>query len=271
MNQQKRVLSIGAHPDDADTSCAILLKKLADQGWEVRLLSVTDGSRGTMHLDLVGEKLSAIRRREAARSGEVFGGRYDVMEYTDSRLQADPDTREQLIRYIRHFAPDLIISHRPSDTHPDHRNTALLVQDASYLLTVPSVCPDAPVMKHEPVILYWHDSFQTPYPFRADVVVPAGEAETDTLVRCASCHESQYFDWMYWPDNLHKRDWPREKQIADLRERFSRGLARTAKTYAKEISARFPGREQEITRVEVFEICEHGSAPSPELISALQR
>ena len=36
MNQQKRVLSIGAHPDDADTSCAILLKKLADQGWEVR-------------------------------------------------------------------------------------------------------------------------------------------------------------------------------------------------------------------------------------------
>ena len=75
MNQQKRVLSIGAHPDDADTSCAILLKKLADQGWEVRLLSVTDGSRGTMHLDLVGEKLSAIRRRAAivsASGGATF-------------------------------------------------------------------------------------------------------------------------------------------------------------------------------------------------------
>ena len=271
MENRKKVLSIGAHPDDADTSCGTLLKKLADKGWEVRLLSVTDGSRGTLHMDLVGEKLSAIRRREASRSGEVFGGRYDVMDYTDSRLQSDVETREALIRYIRNFAPDLIISHRPSDTHPDHRHTALLVQDSSYLLTVPAVCPDAPVMRYEPVILYWHDSFRTPYPFRPDILVPASSGDMEALVQAASCHESQYFDWMYWPDDLYKREWPREKQIQDLGDRLCRRLARFTKEYARELAAKFPDTADKITHIDVFEICEHGNRPDDAMLAELER
>ena len=271
MEPKKKVLSIGAHPDDADTSCGGLLKKLMDKGWEVRLLSVTDGGRGTLHLEQVGETLKQIRTKEAARSGAVFGGRYDVMDFVDSRLMSDVPTREELIRYIRDFAPDLIISHRPSDTHPDHRHTALLVQDASYLLTVPSVCPDAPVMKYQPVILYWHDSYRTPYPFRPDVIVPLDQAALDTLVRAASCHESQYFDWLLWPDNLYKADWPREKQIADLAARYDRMFTRFARDYAKEIAEKFPDRADEITHVEVFEICEHGSAPDADFINMLEQ
>ena len=47
MKKEKRILSIGAHPDDADTYCGGLLSKLRDKGWQVRLLSVTDGSAGT--------------------------------------------------------------------------------------------------------------------------------------------------------------------------------------------------------------------------------
>ncbi len=271
MENRKRVLSIGAHPDDADTSAGGLLKKLMDKGWEVRLLSVTDGSRGTFRQEMVGEKLKAIRTEEAARSGEIFGGRYDVMDYTDSRLMSDVPTREELIRYIRRFAPDLIISHRPSDTHPDHRHTALLVQDASYLLTVPSVCPDVPPMKHEPVILYWHDSYRTPYPFRPDILVPLDAAALDTLVRAASCHESQYFGWLLWPDNLHKLDWPRDRQIADLAARYDRLFARFAREYAAEIAEKFPESASAITHVEAFEICEHGSAPDAAFIAELER
>ena len=85
-----RVLSIGAHPDDADTSAGGLLEKLRRKGWEVRLLSVTDGSAGTYHMDMGGKPLADIRRKEAERSGRIFGGQYDVMDHPDGRLQVTP-------------------------------------------------------------------------------------------------------------------------------------------------------------------------------------
>ena len=63
---RRKVLVIGAHPDDADTGCAGILGKLLDAGWEARLVSVTDGGAGTYRTDLPREELAAIRRKEAA-------------------------------------------------------------------------------------------------------------------------------------------------------------------------------------------------------------
>ena len=55
MKKEKRILSIGAHPDDADTYCGGLLSKLRDKGWQVRFLSVTDGSACTYHAEVTRE------------------------------------------------------------------------------------------------------------------------------------------------------------------------------------------------------------------------
>ncbi len=265
-----KVLSIGAHPDDADTSAGGLLKKLADKGWEVRLLSLTDGSRGTYRKELAGSPLAEIRRKEAVASGALFGGRYDVWDIEDTRLTASLENRERLIRYIRQFAPDLIITNRPNDYHADHRAASLLVQDASYLLTVPFACPDVPYMERMPVMLYWHDSFRKPYPFRADVVVPADD-QVDAIVRAACCHESQYFDWLCWPDHLDKVSWPREKQAEDLTQRFKAMLERTRAEYAPQIELKFGSKAASIRYAEVFELCEYGEEPSAEFLEILEK
>ena len=188
MTERKmRVLSIGAHPDDADTSAGGLLTKLKRKGWEIRLLSVTDGSAGTYHLELAGQELNLMRRAEAAASGARLGARYDVLDHPDGRLEVTLEIREELIRYIRRFAPDLIITNRLNDYHADHRNTAQLVQDASFLLTVPAICSDVPAMPHMPVVLYWHDSFKKPYPCQPDVIVPIDDT-LENLVQHACCH-----------------------------------------------------------------------------------
>ena len=271
-NKPYRALSIGAHPDDADTSAGGLLWKLRDSNWEIRLLSVTDGSAGTYHPDMTREALAAIRRKEAEKSGLLFGGRYDVLNHPDGQLEPTLTIREELIRYIRDFKPDLIITNRLCDYHADHRSTAQLVQDASFLLTVPHICKDTPYLEDTPTILYWGDGFTRPQPFHPDLIVPLSENDVQRTVSLACCHECQYFDWMYWPHHTEKITWPREKQVADLSERFFNGAksararveSRLVEKYGKEIAAK-------IRFVRLFEISEYGSDPSKELLEIIER
>ena len=267
MDRQYRVLSLGAHPDDADTYPCALLTKLQEAGWEVRLLSLTDGSAGTYHMDVSPDALAETRRREAAKSGALFGGRYDVWDNRDGHLTASLENREALIRYIRSYRPDLILVNRPNDYHPDHRNAALLVQDASFLLTVPRVCEDVPHYEHEPMILFWEDGFQRPQPFHADILVPAGEHHIDRLTEVAGCHESQYFDWMNWPDHTERNAWPREKQIEALHERFRQGMMRARARRAEALERAYGAEDAARVRyLEAFEISEYGSAPTTEFL-----
>ena len=271
MNEKKyRVLSIGAHPDDADTSAGGLLLKLRDKGWEVRLLSVTDGSAGMYDISRCGAPLAEKRKAEAAASGALRGGIYDVWDLPDARLTVNLENRERMIRYVRQYRPDVIITNRPGDYHPDHRAAATLVADASYLLMVPYICSDVPPLDYEPVILYWSDGFQTPYPSKADVVVPIDGYE-EQKVQLACCHECQYFDWMYWPDRMEKREWPREQQIEELRQRFLRGDHRDRDHVEKELIERF-GEEKaaDIKSAEYYEICEFGGSLSEELRAILE-
>src|SRR5690606_25337429 len=114
-------------------------------------------------------------RAEARAAGAVIGAEYEVLDNPDGGLLPTLEARGQLIRLIRNFNPDLILTHRPIDYHPDHRYTSVLVQDAAYMITVPAVCPDTPHLERNPVILYLSDDFRKPAPFTADVVVDIGE------------------------------------------------------------------------------------------------
>ncbi len=59
----------------------------------------------------------------------------------------------------------------PNDYHPDHRYTGVLVQDAAYMVVVPSLVPEVPALRKNPVFLYYEDNFQRPNPFRPDIAV----------------------------------------------------------------------------------------------------
>ena len=135
--EQLRLLILGAHPDDADVHAGGLASIYRQLGHVVKMISVTDGGAG--HHQRSSAELAEIRRAEAAAAGKVIGAAYETWGNPDGELQPTLEVRHQIIREIRTFQPDLLLTHRTNDYHPDHRAVGQVVQDASYMVTVPLV------------------------------------------------------------------------------------------------------------------------------------
>jgi LmbE family N-acetylglucosaminyl deacetylase len=119
---------------------------------KVKFVSLTNGDAG--HQSQHGEDLAKRRRAEAQEAGRRIGIEYEVLDNHDGKLLPTLEVREQVIREIRQWKADIVIAPRPNDYHPDHRYTGVLVQDASYLVIVPSLVPDAPPLARNSVFLY---------------------------------------------------------------------------------------------------------------------
>ena len=100
------------------------------------------------------ESLVERRKSEAFAAAAVAGVECQV-DILDGHLEATLENRLKVIRQIREFKPDLVITNRPNDYHADHRYTSQLVQDASFLLMVPNVAPEVAAMDTMPVITYF--------------------------------------------------------------------------------------------------------------------
>ena len=275
-----KILMVGAHPDDPDGCGGGTALRYVARGDEVRFLSVSDGRAG--HFSMAPDALAARRRKEADAVAELIGITYDVWDIPDGEVEASLENRRRMIRYIRAYAPDLVITHRTNDYHADHRNVALLVQDASYLLTVPNICPDTPIMPQMPVIAFFADRFKNP-PFRADVVVPIDEV-VDKKYEVLRCHVSQYFEWLpFNKGTLHtvpegdeaRAEWfrtpriPRDRVLtpADLAigvvpsNHCEYRMARAAVLYRDVLRAQYGDAADKVLFAEAFEISEYGKQP----------
>jgi LmbE family N-acetylglucosaminyl deacetylase len=253
-----RILVIGAHPDDADIKTGGTSSLWCRLGHQVHLVSVTDGSAG--HQTMRGPALAERRRAEARAAGAVIGATYTVLEFPDAGLLPTLEARHRLIRLIRGVRPDLILTHRPTDYHPDHRYTATLVQDAAYLVTVPAVCPDVPHLDRDPVIAYLSDDFRKPNAFTPDIVVDIGD-EVERLIDMLHCHQSQFYEWL--PFNMGHLDHVPADAAARRRwlgDGIRRRIRPLADRYRPQLLAAYgPERGRAVEYVEAFEVSEYGA------------
>ena len=249
-----RVLLLGAHPDDAEIFAGGLLVRHRERGSIVRMISVTNGQSG--HHQTPPDELVHIRREEARKSGAVIGAEYLTWDFPDGSLQADLAVRSAIIREIRSFKPDLVLTHRPNDYHPDHRAVGQAVQDASYMVTVPHVCSDTPSLRYDPVVAYMSDLFTRPNKLRPDVVLDIS-VQFDTVLQMAACHHSQFFEWLPFHDGkLQDVPAAAEDKLEWLRGWLGEFFNRRWLHFSREIAGRLPTSSKS-PLIEVYEISEY--------------
>ena len=258
------VIVIGAHPDDCDGDAGGTAILYAKMGHHVKFVSLTNGDAG--HYAKGGGELAKIRIGEAQEAGRRFGVEYLVLDNHDGELMPTLENRLKVIREIRKWNADVVIGPRLNDYHPDHRNTAILMQDAAYLVIVPNIAPDVPALKKNPVFLYAEDRFQKPNPFEPDIAVIIDEV-FDQKIYGMAAHASQYFEWLPWTSGSLDQVPKDEKSRLEM---LGKRRTNSPNASVRECLKKWYGDPAEHAKhAEAFEICEYGKQPNDEEILRL--
>src|SRR5437868_10113486 len=125
----QKVLVVSAHPDDPDFGAGGSIARLVDSGAAVVYVIVTDGSQGGEDRTQKDSELVAIRKKEQRAAAKVLGvRRVEFLGYKDGHLSPDLKLRRDIVRMIRKYKPELVITHVPGrvldapmgGSHPDH-------------------------------------------------------------------------------------------------------------------------------------------------------
>jgi bacillithiol biosynthesis deacetylase BshB1 len=124
----RRILAVGAHPDDVEFGCGGILIKEISRGHAVTVLNLTRGeaaSNGT----------AEERKKEAAAAAAVMGTRLEFAEIgEDCRIEYRPQNALAIARVLRRVRPHVLLAPSPEENqHPDHAKAARLVRDAARL------------------------------------------------------------------------------------------------------------------------------------------
>lgn len=124
--QKVDVLTIAAHPDDIELTCAGTLIRMVRQGYSVGILDLTRGEMGT-------RGTPEIRAAEAAASSRVIGASFrTILDLGDSRLTNSIENRLRVAEAIREARPRTVILPFWEARHPDHYVASLLGYEACY-------------------------------------------------------------------------------------------------------------------------------------------
>jgi len=260
------IIAIGAHPDDCEYHFGGTAAKFAARGDRVKFVSVTNGDAG--HHRISGTELIERRREETIEAARRLGiAATEVLDAHDGLFLPTLELRRQVIRLIREWKADIVFTHRPYDYHPDHRYTGQLVQDSAFLVLVPNVCPETPVMRHNPVYFYFEDGFEKPQPFSPDITVAIDDV-WEKKIAGLDAHVSQMYEWLPWVD------WAEEPVPGEAAERLrwiAGKLSRPISPAIRSALEKRYGTSQAAgaQHAESFELCEYGRQPSPEELDRL--
>ena len=134
-------MSIVAHPDDIEFSCAGTMARWARAGARISLVLCTSGDVGIDRPGMTRPLAQEIREAEARAAAEIMGATEIIfLREPDGLLTPSLELRKKLVREIRRFRPEVVITGDPTIVwagkdyinHPDHRAAAQAALDATF-------------------------------------------------------------------------------------------------------------------------------------------
>lgn len=263
-----RVIAFGAHPDDCELDAGGVAAKWAQRGAEVKFVSTTNGDIG--HFTTAGGPLARRREKEVQECADIFGIETEVLDIHDGELMPTLENRKKIVRLIREWDADIVLSHRPYDYHPDHRYTGVLAHDAAVMVMAENFLALTEPLDQNPIFLHLQDGFQKPYPFQPDIVVGFDEV-AEKKWQCVHSMPSQFGDAGSWQAQTN----PKVPDDPEARQQFlvntvKKESARIADEYRSRLVELYgEDRAQEIQYAEAFELGQYGRQVSIERLKEL--
>ncbi len=263
-----RIIAFGAHPDDCEIKASGVARMWAEQGHKVKFVSVTNGDIG--HHEMSGGPLARRRLAEIEECARLLGIETEMLDNHDGELMPTLENRKTIARLIREWQADIVLTPRPNDYHPDHRYTAILVQDAAFMVTVPNFTPTTPRVEKNPTFLYYADRFQKPNPFEPTIIVGI-DTHSAPKYACMAALRSQFSEWNAWLDGYdHEVPADEAGRVAYITQKFQERDASVANRY-RDLLVEYYGeqRGRAFQYAEAFELSEYGSQPGREELKKL--
>ena len=121
------ILAFGAHPDDVEMGCGGTIAKSTSQGKTVGIIDLTRGELGT-------NGSVEIRDEEASSAASIIGAKFRInLGLEDGFVFNNKENQIEVIKAIRHYKPDIILSPTQIDRHSDHGKASDLIYEAAFL------------------------------------------------------------------------------------------------------------------------------------------
>ena len=195
MTKQAQVMVVTPHPDDAEFGVAGTVARWTGEGKDVIYVVCTNGDKGTSDTNMKPDELARIREQEQLAAAKLLGVREVIfLRYPDQTLEDTPEFRKKIVRLIRMYKPETVVTAAPFRRyiwHRDHRITSRVTLDAVFpyardFLAYPDLLEQGFQPHKVKEVLLWGAEDDN---YRSDI--------TDTFdikIAALCCHKSQISD-----------------------------------------------------------------------------
>lgn len=176
----KRIIAIGAHPDDIEIGASGTLARHVAEGYEVLMVVVTRGGASKDQRNSNTGNTS-VRYQEALEGARMIGAKIKILNYADSECHKDFELIiRDLEKIVQEYKPDRAYIHYDHEIHQDHvtvsRASLAALRNCPQILMYegPSTHPDFSVN-------YWYDISLYANEKRSAILAHASEGAKEIL------------------------------------------------------------------------------------------